>query len=32
VRRDELIGQAGHLSTGTMRRLDDALRRLLALA
>lgn len=32
VRRDELVGPAGRLSTGTMRRLDDALRRVLALA
>lgn len=32
VRRDELVGQAGRLSTGTMRRLDDALRRVFALA
>jgi mRNA-degrading endonuclease toxin of MazEF toxin-antitoxin module len=32
VRRDELVGPAGHLSAGTMRRLDDALRRVLALA
>jgi mRNA-degrading endonuclease toxin of MazEF toxin-antitoxin module len=31
VRRDELAGQAGRLSRGTMRRLDDALRRVLAL-
>jgi len=32
VRRDELIGPAGRLSTGTMRRIDAALRRVLALA
>jgi len=31
VHRDELVDQAGRLSAGTMRRVDDALRRVLAL-